>query len=31
MNIWINDLLEELAKDSTDKAVLGLVLPFVRR
>ena len=30
VNIWINDLLEELAKDSTDKAVLGLVLPFAR-
>ena len=25
VNIWINDLLEELAKDSTDQAALGLV------
>lgn len=30
VNIWINDLLEELAKDSTDEAALGLVLPSAR-
>ena len=30
VNIWINDLLVELAKDSTDEAALGLVLPSAR-
>ena len=27
VTIWINDLLEELVRDSTDEAALGLVLP----